>query len=66
MSPAFAEKFPSTFALLRIRPGEVCSGVLAVIVPGSPLRHHFAGPSYVRKGSETVLPQLEMEKAFVR
>ena len=27
---------------------------LAVIVPGSSSRPHFAGPSYVRKGSETV------------
>lgn len=26
---------------------------LAVIVPGSILRPHFAGPSYVRMGSET-------------
>lgn len=26
---------------------------LAVIVPGSPLRPHFSGPSYVRRGSET-------------
>lgn len=26
---------------------------LAVIVPGSPLRPHFAGPSFVRMGSET-------------
>jgi len=28
---------------------------LAVIVPGSPTRPHFAGPSYIRKGSETVV-----------
>ncbi len=27
---------------------------LAVIVPGSNLRPHFSGPSYVRKGSETM------------
>ncbi len=26
---------------------------LAVIVPGSELRPHFAGPSYIRRGSET-------------
>jgi predicted HTH transcriptional regulator len=26
---------------------------LAVIVPGSPLRPHFAGPSFVRRGSQT-------------
>lgn len=28
--------------------------VLAVIVPGSPTRPHFAGPAYVRDGSKTV------------
>lgn len=28
--------------------------VLAVIVPGSPARPHFAGPAYVRDGSKTV------------
>jgi predicted HTH transcriptional regulator len=28
--------------------------VLAVIVPGSPARPHFAGPAYVREGSKTV------------
>lgn len=28
--------------------------VLAVIIPGSDLRPHFAGPSYVRKGSESI------------
>lgn len=27
---------------------------LAVIVPGSPERPHFAGPAYIRKGSETI------------
>ena len=28
--------------------------VLAVIVPGSPARPHFAGPAYVRDGSKTI------------
>lgn len=28
---------------------------LAVIVPGSELRPHFAGPSYVRRGSESIV-----------
>jgi hypothetical protein len=28
--------------------------VLAVIVPGSPTRPHFAGPAYIRDGSKTV------------
>jgi hypothetical protein len=28
--------------------------VLAVIVPGSPARPHFAGPAYIRDGSKTV------------
>ncbi len=27
---------------------------LAIIIPGSPLRPHFAGPAYIRRGSETV------------
>jgi hypothetical protein len=31
------------------------SQVLAIIVLGSELRPHFAGPSYVRKGSETLV-----------
>jgi hypothetical protein len=33
--------------------------VLAVIVPGSPLRPHFAGPSYVRRGSESIIASEE-------
>jgi hypothetical protein len=28
--------------------------VLAVVVPGSPARPHFAGPAYIRDGSKTV------------
>ncbi|MGH9481471.1 MAG: hypothetical protein ACRD1L_05210, partial [Terriglobales bacterium] len=30
------------------------SNVLAIIVPGSSQRPHFAGPSYVRQGSRTI------------
>ena len=33
--------------------------VLAVIVPGSQLRPHFAGPSYVRRGSESIVASEE-------
>ncbi len=30
------------------------STALAVLVPGSDLRPHFSGPSYIRRGSETI------------
>ena len=40
----------ATFSKVLEKDGKQC---LAVIVPGSPIRPHFAGQSFVREGSET-------------
>jgi hypothetical protein len=44
--------YPPIYCLSKIvaDAGKQC---LAVIIPGSPQRPHFAGPSYVREGSQT-------------
>jgi hypothetical protein len=42
---------PVTYSCQVVQDGE--RECLAVIVPGSPRRPHFAGPAYVRVGSET-------------
>jgi len=39
--------------------------VLAVIVPGSPNRPHFAGPAYVRDGARTVVASKEQFDALI-
>jgi len=53
--------YPTIYYLPRIleHEGKQC---LAVIVPGSGTRPHFAGPSYIRVGSET---RIASEQQFV-
>jgi predicted HTH transcriptional regulator len=47
------EAYPTIYCLTKVLNVEG-KQILAVIVPGSPDRPHFAGPSFIRKGSETV------------
>ena len=46
------QAYPSIYALPRVL-SEQGKQFLAVLVPGSPLRPHFAGKAYVRNGPET-------------
>lgn len=50
--------YPPVYYETRILDVEATK-VLAVIVPGSRSRPHFAGPSYVRDGSKTVIASKE-------
>jgi hypothetical protein len=59
----FSEKvsmaYPTIYYETRILTVEEGRKVLAVVVPGSPSRPHFAGPSYVRQGSKSVRASAE-------
>ncbi len=46
--------YPRVFYVPKIIRGENGLQALAVIIPGSELRPHFAGLSYVRRGSESI------------
>ena len=50
-------KFKNIYPRVTYVPKLITDGTnqaLAIIVPGSPLRPHFAGPSYIRVGSESI------------
>ena len=53
ISKKVSEAYPPVYYLTKIVNVEA-KQVLAVIVPGSPERPHFAGPAYIREGSMLV------------
>ncbi len=54
ISKKVSEAYPPVYYLTKIVNVEA-KQVLAVIVPGSPERPHFAGPAYIREGSKSVM-----------
>ncbi len=59
-----AEAYPTIYYLTRIM-NQDGRQFLAVIVPGSETRPHFAGPSYVRIGSETMAASESQYQALI-
>lgn len=53
LNEQLARTYPPVYCLPRILQDEAAHRCLAVLVPGSDKRPHFAGKSYVRVGSES-------------
>ena len=58
--------YPRVFYVPKIIRGENGLQALAVIIPGSELRPHFAGLSYVRRGSESIEASEEQFAELIR
>lgn len=64
LSGEVAKAYPSIYCLPHILNIDD-KQVLAVIVPGSGNRPHFAGPSYVRDGSQSIVASKEQFDALI-
>lgn len=54
VNKALGKAYPAIYTMQKIVRNSDGAECLAVIIPGSPDRPHFSGPSYVRLGSESV------------
>jgi Putative DNA-binding domain len=64
LSDKLAAAYPPIYSLSRVLEHDG-KQFLAVIVPGSEERPHFAGPAYVREGSKTVASSAEQFDVLV-
>lgn len=68
LQKTFSEKlqnaYPPIYYSIRAiaREGREC---LAVIVPGSPSKPHYAGPAYLRDGSQTIVAKTEQHESLL-